>query len=90
MCTAKSWHNLASSMSLSLGPVVAWFSDFLRVGSLRRIDRALLGYSLHCSEAKGQQDAAEELKQMLAAASNPAEAALIQKELAEAQQVRLY
>lgn len=60
------------------------FSDLLRVGALRRIDRRLLPYSLHCVEAKGGKDAAKELTAMLAESTDPAEQSLIRQELEEA------
>jgi hypothetical protein len=53
------------------------------VGALRRIDRRLLGNSLHCG-AGGRNDAAAELADMLKAAGSPAEAAALRAELAQA------
>ena len=62
-------------------------ADFLRVGALRRIDKRLLGNSLHATESKSKSDAVAELKDMLAQATSRAEAATIAAELQAAQQV---
>lgn len=53
----------------------------MRVGPLRRIDKALLRQSLHCSDAKGQAGAAAELREMLREACDPREAAVLRAEL---------
>ena len=42
------------------------------------MDRALLPFSLHCSEAKGAASAVPELKEMLKQASSPAETSAIE------------
>lgn len=55
--------------------------EFLRVGSLRRINRELFGQCLHCSDSKVALGAAEELKEMLKEASSPVETAFLQAEL---------
>ncbi|KAK9809918.1 hypothetical protein WJX72_001732 [[Myrmecia] bisecta] len=69
-----------------LGLLESGFTDFLRIGPLRRIDKQLLGQSLHCSAAKSRTDAVSELKEMLQASTCAAEAACIQAELTAAQQ----
>ncbi len=55
-------------------------ADFLRVGSLPRIDKGVLPHSLHAAaDSKSKRGgAAAELKDMLAAAICPREAAIIQ------------
>ncbi len=57
-----------------LGLVQSGFEDVLRVGSLPRIAKPLLKYSLHCAD--DSKDALAQLQGMLADAS-PADAALI-------------
>ncbi|KAK9844143.1 hypothetical protein WJX81_005799 [Elliptochloris bilobata] len=60
------------------------FTDFLRVGALRRIDRRLLHHSLHCGAGGcSRNDATAELADMLKAATSPAEAAVLHAELAQ-------
>ena len=58
-------------------------ADFIRVGSLRRIDKRLLPYSLHARQNSGKTDAVSELTEMLKASSSPQEQALLQGELTE-------
>lgn len=48
------------------------------MGNLRRMGRALLPFSLHCSESKGAASAVLELKEMLKHASSLAEASAIE------------
>jgi hypothetical protein len=55
--------------------------DLIRVGPLRRMDRALLPWSLHAPGATGA-DAAVELNSLLQAATCPSEAAALREELA--------
>ncbi len=62
-------------------------ADFLRVGPLKRMDKALLAYSLHCSESRSSNDATKELKDMLMEATDPVERQAINTEIAELQQV---
>ena len=57
------------------------FADFLRVGSLRRIDKRLLPHSLHARQNSGKSDAASELADMLKTCTDPQEAALLKQEL---------
>lgn len=45
------------------------------------MDKRLLGYSLHCSGAKGGSDAAKELGEMLAEAKGAEHKACIQEEM---------
>lgn len=53
-------------------------ADFLRVGSLPRMDRGVLPHSLHAADSRAKKGgAAAELKEMLAAATCPHEAAVI-------------
>jgi hypothetical protein len=55
-------------------------ADFLRVGSLPRIHKAVLPHSLHATSADARAKkggAAAELKDMLARASSPSEASII-------------
>ena len=59
----------------------------VRVGALRRISKALLPHSLHAVDSKAKSDAVSELKDMLAATANAAEAAVIQQELDQLKQV---
>ena len=58
-------------------------ADFIRIGPVRRMDRALLPFSLH-STARGRSETAAELEEMLKAAGSLAEAAVIRVELAQA------
>ena len=58
----------------------------IRVGPLRRIDRALLGHALH-SNARNKSEAAHELGEMLKQSTSLSEIAVLQTELA---QVRLH
>ena len=53
----------------------------IRVGPLRRIDRALLGHALH-SNAHTKSEAAHELGEMLRQSTSPSEMAVLQTELA--------
>ena len=53
----------------------------IRVGPLRRIDRALLGHALH-SNARSKSEAAHELGEMLRQSTSPSEMAVLQTELA--------
>ena len=53
------------------------------MGSLKRIDKRLLPYSLHARQNSGKGDAVSELTDMLKASTSPEEQALLQKELAE-------
>lgn len=62
---------------------VLYDADFIRVGSLKRIDKRLLPYSLHARQNSGKGDAVSELTDMLKASTSPGEQALLQKELAE-------
>ena len=62
-------------------------ADFLRIGALRRIDKCLLGQSLHAAESKTKGDSVAELKDMLGATPNASEAAAIKRELELVQQV---
>jgi len=58
--------------------------EFLRIGPLRKIDRRLLGQSLHCSESKTTATAASELKEMIkSAAHNPRDQAMLRRELVQ-------
>ena len=59
----------------------------VRVGALRRISKDLLPHSLHAVDSKAKNDAASELKDMLAATNNAAEAAVIHRELDQLKQV---
>lgn len=59
------------------------FADFIRVGSLRRIDKRLLPHSLHARQNSGKSDAASEIADMLKSCSDPKEAAVLKQELAE-------
>ena len=52
-------------------------ADFLRVGSLRRMDKAVLPFSLHCCDSS-KATAVDELKEMLKAAASSAEAAVVE------------
>jgi hypothetical protein len=55
-------------------------ADFLRVGSLPRIHKAVLPHSLHATSAEARAKkggAAAELKDMLARATSPSEASII-------------
>lgn len=63
-------------------------ADFLRIGALRRIDKRLLGQSLHAAESKTKGDSVAELKDMLGATTNASEAAAIRRELELMQQVK--
>ena len=54
----------------------------IRVGPLRRIDRALLGHSLH-SNARNKSEAAHELGEMLRQANSISETAILKAELAQ-------
>ena len=67
----------------SLTIFLLWPADMIRVGPLRRIDRALLGHSLH-STARNKSGAAYELEEMLRQATSPAERSALQAELAQA------
>ena len=51
--------------------------DFLRIGSVKRMDKAVLPYSLHCCESS-KSSAIGELKDMLKAAASPQVAAIIE------------
>ena len=62
-------------------------ADMVRVGALRRISKDLLPYSLHAVDSKAKNDAASELRDMLAATCNAAEAAVNQRELDQLKQV---
>lgn len=62
-------------------PTRTVFADFLRVGSLRRIDKRLLPHSLHARQNSGKSDAASELADMLKTCTDPQEAALLRREL---------
>ena len=53
----------------------------IRVGPLRRMDRALLGHSLH-STARNKSEAAHELEDMLRQATSISETAVLKAELA--------
>ena len=53
----------------------------IRVGPLRRIDRALLGHALHAN-ARNKSEAAHELGEMLKQSTSPSEIAVLQTELA--------
>eukprot|EP00887_Chlorella_sp_A99_P002672 scaffold6.g2672.t1 len=69
-----------------LGLQESGVTSFLRLGPVRRIARALLPQSLHCSEGKAGM--VEELKAMLADAGRAGdvrEAVLIQRELSQAE-----
>ena len=55
-------------------------ADFLRVGSLPRIHKEVLPYSLHATSADARAKkggAASELRDMLARATSPSEASII-------------
>ncbi len=52
-------------------------TDFLRIGSVKRMDRAVLPFSLHCESSKSS-SVVGELKEMLKTAASPAEAAIIE------------
>ena len=67
---------------------VCAYADFLRVGPLKRMDKALLPYSLHCSESSSSNDALKELKDMLLETTDPVEQLAIKTEMTELQQVR--
>ena len=54
----------------------------IRVGPLRRIDRALLGHSLH-SNACNKSEGAHELEEMLRQATSISETAVLKAELAQ-------
>ena len=54
----------------------------IRVGPLRRIERALLGHSLH-SNARSKSEAAHELEEMLRQATSISETAVLKAELAQ-------
>ncbi|KAK9841693.1 hypothetical protein WJX74_010223 [Apatococcus lobatus] len=62
------------------------FTEFLRIGSVKRMDKSLLAYSLHCSESRSSSDALKELQQMLSVCVDAAEQLAIQKEIGELQQ----
>src|SRR5262249_14554386 len=72
-----------------LGLLDMGFTDFIRVGSLRKIAKQVLGQSLHresrTNKFKGDEDedrfAVEDLRRMLAEAQNEAERASIQAAL---------
>ena len=51
------------------------FTDFLRLGSLKRMARPMLAHSVHAAGDK--QDAASQLQEMLAQATSPGEVAMI-------------
>ena len=51
------------------------FSSFLRLGSLKRIDKAILSHSLHQAGDDGKSDSLAILKEMLQEAQSGAEAA---------------
>ena len=57
----------------------------IRVGPLRRIDRALLGHALH-SNTRNRSEAAHELGEMLKQSTSPSEMAVLQTELARVRQ----
>lgn len=67
----------------------AWPADaeFLRIGSVKRMDKALLAYSLHCSESRSSHDALKELNDMLSGCSDAVERSTIQKEIEDLQKV---
>ena len=54
----------------------------IRVGPLRRIDRTLLGHSLH-SNARNKSEAAHELEEMLRQSTSISETAVLKAELAQ-------
>ena len=57
-------------------------ADLLRVGPLRRLDKRLLPFSLHCSNVtKGPSEAVAELQAMLQESPSSEDAAAIQAEL---------
>ena len=64
------WHMLISAQACYVR------TDFLRIGSVKRMDRAVLPFSLHCESSKSS--AVGELKEMLKTAASPAETAIIQ------------
>ena len=53
------------------------------------MDKALLAYSLHCSESRSSNDAMKELKDMLSEATDAIEQQAIKNEMAELQQVTM-
>lgn len=57
-------------------------ADFMRLGSLKKINPRLLPYSLHARQEKGVGDAMSEVKQMLNQCTSAAEADMLQQELA--------
>ena len=61
-------------------------ADFLRIGPVKRMDKALLAYSLHCSGSRSS-EAMKELNDMLSASTDAVEQLAIQKEIGELQQV---
>lgn len=61
----------------------------IRVGPLRRIDRALLGHSLHSSGRAKSSEAARELTEMLRQCNTPSEEAILKAELAQARVLAL-
>lgn len=62
---------------------VSIFADFIRVGALRRVDRQLLGHSIHSTASKNDNNAISELQTMLKTARGREEILEIQKELSE-------
>ena len=64
-------------------------ADMIRVGPLRRIDRALLGHSLHSSGRAKSSEAVHELTEMLRQCTSPSEEAILKAELAQARVLAL-
>ena len=62
-------------------------AEFLRIGSVKRMDKALLAYSLHCSESRSSNDALKELNDMLSGCTDAVEQSIIQKEIEDLQKV---
>lgn len=65
-------------------------ADFLRIGSVKRMDKALLAYSLHCSESRSSNDALKELNDMLSGCTDALERLTIEKEIEDLQKVSCY
>ncbi|KAK9800288.1 hypothetical protein WJX73_004434 [Symbiochloris irregularis] len=75
-------HTNAAVDRVLVGLLDRGFTDLLRVGPLRRIDRRLLAHSLHATQVtKGPSEAVSELQAMLQEAISPSDTASIQAEL---------
>lgn len=74
-------HQTISLVSFTFRVVTS--ADFIRIGSVRRINKRLLRHSLHSRQDKGAADATSELNDMLKACTCETEASFLRQELAE-------